>query len=80
MTPAQIEELPPSERPMAREIARRGLHAAFNGHCWHIKGFGVDLATVKLRYVYAADLKPPVLRGLGALAVAPCNRLTSPNF
>lgn len=45
---------------MAREIARRRLQAAFNGHCWRIRGTGVDVSVVKLRYLVLENLVPTV--------------------
>ena len=60
MTPAQIEALPPWDRPMAREIARRGLQATFSGHCWRIRGTGVDVSVAKLRYLVLENLVPTV--------------------
>ena len=59
MTPAEIANLPPYDRPMAHEIARRGLRAIFNGNAWHVSGPGVDVTVIKLRYLTTDNLKPP---------------------
>ena len=61
MTPAQIAALHPQDRPIARQIAKRGLVATYTGHAWHVTGPGVDVRATKLRSITAADLKPPHL-------------------